>query len=42
MLLYEATIKPHQLPKDWDPKAIDFINRLLRRKPSDRLGYKGI
>jgi hypothetical protein len=42
MLLYEATVKIHQLPKGWSPKAIDFINGLLKRKPSARLGTNGI
>ena len=42
MLLYEATIKPHQLPKEWDPRSIDFINKLLKRKPSQRLGFNGV
>jgi hypothetical protein len=42
MLLYEASVKPHQLPKDWNPVVIDFINRLLKRKPADRLGTRGI
>jgi hypothetical protein len=42
MLLYEASVKPHQLPKDWNPFAADFINNLLKRKPSARLGNNGI
>jgi len=41
MLLYEATVKNHQLPKGWNPKAIDFINGLLKRKPNSRLGFHG-
>lgn len=42
MLLYEASIKPHQIPKDWNPLSADFINNLLKRKPTSRLGYNGI
>ena len=42
MLLYEASIKPHQLPKDWNPASIDFINRLLKRRTIERLGTNGI
>ena len=42
MLLYEATIKPHQLPKDWNPESMKFINSLLKRNPSARLGFNGI
>ena len=32
MLLYEAQVKPHQLPPDFHPDAMAFINRLLKRK----------
>ena len=42
MLLYEASVKPHQLPKDWNTSSIDFINRLLKRKASERLGTNGV
>ena len=42
MLLYEATVKPHQLPQGWSQDALTFINGLLKRKPSDRTGFKGI
>lgn len=42
MLLYEAFVKPHQLPSGWNPQAADFINQLLKRKPASRLGYNGV
>jgi hypothetical protein len=41
MLLYEAQVKPHQLPAGFHPDAIDFINRLLKRKAAERLGHRG-
>lgn len=42
MLLYEASVKLHQLPQGWNPEAANFINGLLKRKVSERLGSKGI
>lgn len=41
MLLYEAQVKPHQLPPGFHPDALDFINRLLKRKAAERLGHGG-
>ena len=36
-------VKQKQLPDKWtDPNVIDFVNRLLTRKPEERLGSKGI
>uniref|UniRef100_A0A0N5AVM8 Ribosomal protein S6 kinase n=1 Tax=Syphacia muris TaxID=451379 RepID=A0A0N5AVM8_9BILA len=29
-------------PKNFDPVALDFINRLLQKSPKDRLGNKGV
>jgi serine/threonine kinase 32 len=42
MLLYEAQVKPQQLPPGFSPDAASFINRLLKRKAAERLGSKGI
>lgn len=42
MLLFEASIKKHMIPADWDPNAADFINKMLKRKPEERLGSKGM
>lgn len=42
MLLYEAQVKPQQLPQGYHPEAANFINKLLKRKPSERLGTGGI
>lgn len=30
-----------QAPKNWSTEAVDFVNHLLMRKPSERLGYDG-
>ena len=39
----EVKVKQKQLPDKWtDPNVIDFVNRLLTRKPEERLGSKGI
>jgi len=34
MLLFEASIKPNQIPGDWNAEAANFINGLLKRKVS--------
>ena len=34
-------IKKHDLPDGWSIESADFINRLLAKKPSKRLGYGG-
>ena len=38
----QARIKKEDLPKGWSVIAAEFINALLQRKPSKRLGYKNI
>ena len=38
----QARIKEEELPKGWGTVAIEFINGLLQRKPSKRLGYQNI
>ena len=42
MLLFEASVKPHQIPQNWNPESANFINGLLKRKVNDRLGHLGI
>lgn len=42
MLLYEASIKKNKIPKEWTSDSADFINKMLKRKPEERLGYRGI
>jgi hypothetical protein len=38
----QAQIKPEEVPSGWSTEAADFINKLLLRKPMNRLGIKGI
>ena len=38
----QARIKKEEIPKGWGIVAVDFINGLLQRKPSKRLGYQNI
>ena len=38
----QAKIKKEELPNGWGVIAAEFINGLLQRKPSKRLGYKNI
>lgn len=42
MLSHQAMIKPSQIPKNWSVSAADFTNKLIQRKPSNRLGKTGI
>ena len=35
-------MKRSDLPTDWSLDALDFINRLIQRRPEQRLGYNGI
>ena len=39
----QAEIKKEEIiTQNWSKESIDFINKLLIRKPEERLGYKGI
>ena len=39
----QAEIKNEEIiTQNWSKESIDFINKLLMRKPEERLGYKGI
>lgn len=42
ILAKQVEIKKHQIPDYWSAEAVDFINRLIQRKPENRLGAKGI
>ena len=42
ILAKQAKIRKEELPEEWTPLAAEFINALLQRKPSKRLGYKNI
>lgn len=37
----QAQIKKGEIPQGWSIEAADFINRLLQRKPANRLGLRG-
>jgi serine/threonine protein kinase len=34
-------LQPHQMADWWSPSICDFLNRLLKRKPEERLGRNG-
>lgn len=42
IIAYQVKLTDKTLKKDWSPESADFINKLLIRKPSKRLGYRGI
>ena len=41
ILAKQVQIKKVDVPPDWSIEAADFINRLLQRKPLNRLGLNG-
>ena len=42
ILAKEAKISINNLKKGWSVNSIDFINKLIKRKPEERLGKNGI
>lgn len=42
MMIKNAQITLSEIPNGWSEEAADFFNKLLQRKPENRLGYKGI
>ena len=38
----QALIKKKEIPQSWSMEAADFANKLLQRKPIQRLGWAGI
>lgn len=42
ILARQERVKPEDRPRGWSLEAIDFINRLIARKPHKRLGVNGI
>ena len=42
MLSKQVQLKSGDIPDDWSYESADFINRLIQRKPENRLGYSGI
>lgn len=41
ILARQAQVKPMEIPEGWSVEAADFANRLLQRKPVNRLGFHG-
>ena len=41
MLTKQAQLKKSQVPPDWSMDSVDFINKLIMRRPIDRLGRNG-
>ncbi|KAL4473326.1 hypothetical protein ABPG73_013016 [Tetrahymena malaccensis] len=41
ILAKRVQIKKHEIPDGWSLEAADFINRLIERKPANRLGING-
>jgi serine/threonine protein kinase len=42
ILAKQVEIKKNAIPDYWSVEAADFINKLIQRKPENRLGNKGI
>lgn len=42
MLAKQIQIRSNEIPSNWSPEAASFINKLIQRKPENRLGYSGI
>lgn len=42
ILSKQAYIRPDSIPRGWTKESVDFINRLIQRKPYKRLGMQGI
>jgi serine/threonine protein kinase len=40
-LAKQVQIKKTEIPDGWSLEAADFINRLIQRKPANRLGLNG-
>ena len=41
MMAKQIQVKKDQIPQGWSVESADFINRLLQRKPVNRLGLRG-
>ena len=42
ILARQESLKPEDRPKGWSVDSVDFINRLIARKPHKRLGVNGV
>ena len=38
---HQVQVKKNMVPQGWSVESADFINRLLQRKPANRLGLRG-
>ena len=41
ILAKQAQIKMNEIPEGWSIESADFVNKLLQRKPANRLGLRG-
>lgn len=41
ILAKQVQIKTSEIPNGWSLESVDFINRLIQRKPGNRLGFNG-
>lgn len=41
ILAKQVQIKKNDIPEDWTMEAADFVNRMIQRKPNNRLGLNG-
>ena len=41
MLAKQARIRSGNIPEGWSKESADFINKLIQRKPKNRLGLNG-
>lgn len=41
ILAKRVQIKKSEIPDGWTIEGADFINRLIERKPTNRLGFNG-
>ena len=39
ILAKQVQIRAHEIPSQWSIEAADFTNKLIRRKPSSRIGF---
>lgn len=39
VLARQVQIKKHEIPDNWSIESADFVNRMIQRKPSNRLGH---
>ena len=41
ILAKQVQIKRHEIPQGWSVEGADFVNRLIQRKPANRMGVNG-